>query len=108
MYFPFLTCEVKCGAAALDIANRQNAHSMALAVRAFVELFRLVKCEEQVNREVLAFSVSRDHRSARIYGHYAVIDGPKIALSSPKVFTTRGCQLTSNGSAQPLMTCLPE
>jgi hypothetical protein len=38
MYFPFLTCEVKCGAAALDIADRQNAHSMTLAVRAIVEL----------------------------------------------------------------------
>ncbi|RYP05274.1 hypothetical protein DL765_009883 [Monosporascus sp. GIB2] len=33
MYFPFLTCEVKCGAAALDVADRQNAHSMTLAVR---------------------------------------------------------------------------
>jgi hypothetical protein len=33
MYFPFLTCKVKCGAAALDVADRQNAHSMALAVR---------------------------------------------------------------------------
>ena len=25
MYFPFFTCEVKCGASALDIADRQNA-----------------------------------------------------------------------------------
>merc|ERR1711939_1168276 len=40
MYLPFLTCEVKCGAAALDIADRQNAHSMTLAVRGTVELFR--------------------------------------------------------------------
>ncbi|KAK0832552.1 hypothetical protein LTS02_018245, partial [Friedmanniomyces endolithicus] len=40
MYFPFFTCEVKCGAAALDIADRQNAHSMAIAARAVVELFR--------------------------------------------------------------------
>jgi len=37
MYFPFLTCEVNCGAAALDIADRQNAHSMTLVVRATVE-----------------------------------------------------------------------
>ena len=29
MYFPFLTCEVKSGTAALDVADRQNAHSMA-------------------------------------------------------------------------------
>ena len=78
MYFPFFTCEVKCGAAALDIADRQNAHSMTLAVRAIVELFRLAKREKEVNREILAFSVSHDHRMVRIYGHYPVIDGNDI------------------------------
>ena len=56
MYFPFLTCEVKCGAAALDIADRQNAHSVTLAVRAIVELFRVVKREDEINRKILAFS----------------------------------------------------
>ena len=75
MYFPFLTCEVKCGAAALDIADRQNAHSMTLATRAIVELFRLVGREMELHREILAFSISHDHRSVRIYGHYPVIDG---------------------------------
>ncbi|KAK4031685.1 hypothetical protein C8A01DRAFT_41869, partial [Parachaetomium inaequale] len=43
MYFPLLACEVKCGAAALEIADRQNAYSMTLAVRGIVELFRAVK-----------------------------------------------------------------
>lgn len=80
MYFPFLTCEVKCGAAALDIADRQNAHSMTLAVRAVVELFRLVKREAEIHREILAFSVSHDHRSIRINGHYAVIDGSETTF----------------------------
>lgn len=75
MYFPFLTCEVKCGAAALDIADRQNAHSMTLAVRGIVELFRAIKREGEVNRKILAFSVSHDYTSVRIYGHYPVIDG---------------------------------
>ncbi|KAI0425654.1 hypothetical protein F5Y09DRAFT_334779 [Xylaria sp. FL1042] len=75
MYFPFLTCEVKCGAAALDIADRQNAHSMTLAARAIVELFRLVGREMEVHREILTFSISHDHSSVRIYGHYPVIDG---------------------------------
>ncbi|AEO59814.1 hypothetical protein MYCTH_2095026 [Thermothelomyces thermophilus ATCC 42464] len=69
IYFPFLTCEVT----ALDIADRQNAHSMTLAVRAVVELFRAVNRENEVNRKILAFSVSHDHRSVRIYGHYPVI-----------------------------------
>ncbi|KAF1358567.1 hypothetical protein EJ07DRAFT_179789 [Lizonia empirigonia] len=80
MYFPFLTNEVKCGAAALDIADRQNAHSMTLAVRGVVELFRLVKREKEINREILAFSVSHDHRSVRLYGHYAVIDGRDVTF----------------------------
>lgn len=75
LYFPFLTCEVKCGAAALDVADRQNAHSMTLAIRAVVELFRLVKREKELDREVLGFSVSHDHRSVRIYGHYPVTAG---------------------------------
>ncbi|KAI1451822.1 hypothetical protein F4805DRAFT_471344 [Annulohypoxylon moriforme] len=75
IYFLILTCEVKCGAAALDIADRQNAHSMTLAVRATIKLFRLVGREMKLYWEILAFSVSHDHRSVRIYGHYAVIDG---------------------------------
>ncbi|KUI74573.1 hypothetical protein VM1G_10071 [Cytospora mali] len=75
IYFPFLTCEVKCGAAALDVADRQNAHSMTLAVRGIVELFRLVGRENEVHRQILGFSISHDHRSVRIYGYYPVIEG---------------------------------
>ena len=75
MYFPFLTCEVKCGAAALDVADRQNTHSMTLAVRGVVEMFKLVKRQKEIDREILAFSVSHDDRCVRIYGHYPVIDG---------------------------------
>jgi len=77
MYFPFLTCEIKCGAAALDVADRQNAHSMTVAVRALVELYKAVKREKELDREILAFSISHDHRSVRIYGHYPVIKGDK-------------------------------
>ncbi|KAL9628990.1 MAG: hypothetical protein Q9164_007068 [Protoblastenia rupestris] len=80
MYFPFFTCEVKCGAAALDVADRQNAHSITVAVRALVELFRSVKREKELDREILAFSISHDHRSVRIYGHYPVIEGNKTTF----------------------------
>ncbi|KAI9741507.1 MAG: hypothetical protein M1818_004313 [Claussenomyces sp. TS43310] len=74
MYFPFLTCEVKCGDAALNIADRQNAHSMTLAVSSVVELFRLAKRDKELHREILAFSISHNHEEARIYGHYAAIN----------------------------------
>ncbi|OAF59173.2 hypothetical protein VC83_04387 [Pseudogymnoascus destructans] len=80
MYFPFLTCEVKCGGAALDVADRQNAHSMTMAVRGIVELFRLVKREKELHREILAFSISHDHSSVRIYGHYPLIDGKQTTF----------------------------
>ena len=80
MYFPFLTCEVKCGAAALDVADRQNAHSMTCAIRGVVELYKAVKREKELHREILAFSISQDHRSVRIYGHYVVIVGDKTTF----------------------------
>ncbi|KID82379.1 hypothetical protein MAJ_11359, partial [Metarhizium majus ARSEF 297] len=73
MYFPFLTCEVKCGTAALDVADRQNAHSATIAARAVVKLFQLVHRESELHRRILAFSFSHDHQSVRIYGHYAEI-----------------------------------
>jgi len=80
LYFPFLTAEVKCGAAALDVADRQNAHSMTLALRAVVELFRLVKREQELDREILTFSISHDHDVVRIYGHYPVIEAAKTTF----------------------------
>ncbi len=77
MYFPFLTCEVKCGATGLDVADRQNAHSMTLAVRGVVELYKAIQRENELHRQILAFSLSHDHKSVRIYGHYATIVGDK-------------------------------
>lgn len=87
MYFPFLTCEVKCGTAGLDVADRQNAHSMAIAVRAVTELFRAVNREGEVHRQILAFSISHDHRSVRIYGHYPVIYGKKTKYYRHPIYT---------------------
>ena len=78
MYFPFFACEVKCGAAAVDIADRQNAHSMTLAVRGVVTLFTLANRHQELHQTVLAFSVSHDHRSVRIYGHYPHIERNEI------------------------------
>ena len=75
MYFPFLTAEVKCGNEALNIADRQNAHSAAVAANAVVELYRLVSRQDELNQKILTFSISHDHRAVRIYGHYVLING---------------------------------
>ncbi|KAK2781847.1 hypothetical protein FQN52_001341 [Onygenales sp. PD_12] len=77
MFFPFMTAEAIGGKAALDIADRKNMHSTTLSVRGVVRLFRLVKREKELHQHILAFSVSHDHRTVRIYGHYPVIDGEK-------------------------------
>ena len=87
MYFPFLTCEVKCGAAALDFADRQNAQSMSVALRGLVVLFRYVKREKELAREILTFFISHDHRSVRIYGHYPVIESDKISFYRHPIHT---------------------
>ena len=65
MYFQFLVCEVKCGAAALDVADRQNANNMTLAVQAVAELFRAVKREGEIHRQILAFKVTIQHKPGR-------------------------------------------
>lgn len=78
MYFSFLTCEMKYDVMILDVANRQNAYSMILAMKEIVELYKAVKREKELHREILAFSISHDHRSMKIYDHYALIDENKI------------------------------
>lgn len=78
MYLPSLTCQVS--AVGLDVADRQNAHSMTLAVRGVVKLFRLVNREKELHREIFAFSISHNHQTIRIYGHYPVIGGNKTTF----------------------------
>ena len=80
MYFPFLTCEVECGAGNLEVADRQNAHSMTIAVRAVVELYKHVKREKELHGEILAFSISHNGTTVWIYGHYAMISGEETNI----------------------------
>ncbi|KAI1170683.1 hypothetical protein F4777DRAFT_583634 [Nemania sp. FL0916] len=57
------------------IAGYQSLFMGTYYIRATTELFRAVNREAEVNRQILAFSVSHDDRSVRIYGHYPVIEG---------------------------------
>ena len=75
MFFPFLTTEVKCGKQALEIADRQNAHSMTVAIRGIVELFRKVGRAKELHRKALGFSISHDDHEVRIFVHYPEIAG---------------------------------
>ncbi|KAM3070418.1 hypothetical protein ACMFMG_010245 [Clarireedia jacksonii] len=73
MYLLFLSSEVKCGAAGLDIADRQNAHTQSVILRGLYTLFRLVGRENELHREINGFSISHSDKEVRIWGHYAVI-----------------------------------
>ncbi|KAH6982269.1 hypothetical protein BKA56DRAFT_585601 [Ilyonectria sp. MPI-CAGE-AT-0026] len=78
MHFPFLTCETTGSTGDLHIADRRNAYSMTLAMRAVTKLFCAVKRGNEVDREILAFSVSHDACMVQIYGHYPVFNGEKV------------------------------
>ena len=80
MYFPFLICKVKCSAAAFDIADHQNAHSMTITVRALIKLFKSVKHKKELDQNILAFSISHDYSLVRIYSHYPVIKEDKTTF----------------------------
>ena len=69
LYFPFLTCEVKCGQQCLNIADRQNAYNGAIAVGSVVRLFKAISKVEVLHGQVLSFSVSHDNETVRIYAH---------------------------------------
>ncbi|WEW59834.1 hypothetical protein PRK78_005315 [Emydomyces testavorans] len=75
MYLPFLTSEVKCGASALDVADRQNAHSQTVALRGLATIFQLVGREHELHREINGFSISHSDKDVRIWGHYTVLNG---------------------------------
>ncbi|RAL05151.1 uncharacterized protein BO80DRAFT_346399, partial [Aspergillus ibericus CBS 121593] len=85
MLFPFLTAEAKSGQASLEIADRQNAHSMTRALRGVVELFKLAQCEDELHRKILGFSISHDDHEVRIYAHYPVIEKGRVRFHRHQV-----------------------
>lgn len=80
MYFSFLTSEVKCGNEALNIADRQNAHSASVAANAVVELYKAISRQKELDRKILTFSISHDNEAVRIYGHYALFNGENTSF----------------------------
>ncbi|QKX63643.1 uncharacterized protein TRUGW13939_10814 [Talaromyces rugulosus] len=85
MYFPYLTAEIKCGTQALEFADRQNMHSMCIALRAVVSLSQIASCPEKVHRRILAFSISHELDGLRIYGYYPEITDGRIEYFRWKV-----------------------
>lgn len=80
MLFPFLTKEVKTGTMGLDTADNQNLHSATIAARAVAELFKARGRETELHREIVAFTISHDDQSIRLYAHYLIIDGDNVSI----------------------------
>lgn len=74
MYFSFFACEAKCAIGDIDVADKQNAHSISMAVPGIVKLFELIKYAKELHRKIIAFSILHDGKYVGIYGHYAVIN----------------------------------
>ncbi|KAL8704021.1 MAG: hypothetical protein Q9225_008102 [Loekoesia sp. 1 TL-2023] len=75
-------------------AQSQNINNGSIAVDAIIQLYQAAFEESEPDRvqklygKVLAFSVSHDHDSVRIWGHYAVMqDGLKFYYHEIEVFS---------------------
>lgn len=86
IYFPFSICEVKCGTGDLETADR---HSMTMAMRGIIELFKLAKREKELHRKIFAFFVSYNHLPVRIYGHYSIIETSKTIFYRHPIHTLK-------------------
>ena len=79
--FPFLMSEIKCRGH--DYAERQNMHSCSVAVKALLKLeqkadqYQEDKQFESLLGKILVYSISHDQKDARLYGHYALVEGEK-------------------------------
>ncbi|KAI9670791.1 MAG: hypothetical protein M1817_003902 [Caeruleum heppii] len=73
IYFPFLTIEVKSGNVSLEVADKQNAHSMTIALRGLIELFQRSGRQAELHRRILTFSISHNDCLVCLYGHYVEI-----------------------------------
>ncbi|KAI2707452.1 hypothetical protein CBS147333_9340 [Penicillium roqueforti] len=78
--FPYLTAEIKYKNQALELADRQNIHSMYIALRAVVSLCQAADCTEEVHRRILGFSISHELEGFRIYGYYPEINDGKVSF----------------------------
>ncbi|KAK5093856.1 hypothetical protein LTS08_008815 [Lithohypha guttulata] len=82
IYFPFLLCEAKCGDEGISRADRQNVQSASVAVMAIIQLCRAVDETKvaDLSGQILVFSVSHDNLLVKLYGHFAIIAGEKLAF----------------------------
>lgn len=83
--FPFLTCSVSDSEEDFEQADRQNTYNASVAVNAFVQFYKLWDQQSELDRRILAFSISHNHETVRLYAHYPRIDGARISFHREKI-----------------------
>ena len=88
MMFPFYICEAKCFDKSIEESELQALHGASVASNAVLQLYEKISAVEELNRRILAFSVSHNQRLVKIFAHFALIDGGKISFHRHRLFET--------------------
>ncbi|KAF2220303.1 hypothetical protein BDZ85DRAFT_34176 [Elsinoe ampelina] len=86
MYFPFLICEVKSSDRPIMEAERQAMHGASIAVNSIVQLYRKTSALDQIDRELLAFSVAHNDSNVKVFGHFASIKDGKATFYRHRLY----------------------
>lgn len=108
MFFPFLLVEAKSGEVGISKADCQNTHSASIAVRAILTLYREAyqdpKRVQELFGEILVFSVSHNHDTACLYGHFVEADPQdpeKLRFRRyPIIYTSIAFGITAKGGSE--------
>jgi len=74
VFFPFLFCQANGGGpGGLELANLRAARDGTVAARAVATLLLAAGRGADVDRQVLAWTVSHDAERVRVWGHYALV-----------------------------------
>jgi len=68
---------------------------MKLAIRGIIKLFKLVKRENKLYREILTFLISYNHRIVWLYGYYPIINGFEFITYRYLIYTFNILPLSS-------------
>ena len=61
-------------------------HSASIATRAVIQLYRKISSSQELDRKMLAISVSHNNTTVKIHGHFARIDGETLKFFRHRIY----------------------
>lgn len=86
LYYPFLICEVESSRPGIQESERQAMHSGSIAVKALVQLYLRNGNAEELSGRILVFSVSQNHDTVKIFGHFAMVVGDVVTYHRQSIY----------------------